>query len=219
MTGRNIDDDVQPSVEGNRLVVLGNLEVLRHVRIEVILPGEPAVLGDLAVQSQPDPDRRLHGVAVDHRYRPGQSQRHRIYLSIRLGTELGSGPAEHLRPSAKFDVYLETEHWIEPSDRVLESRQRRRRGYGHGRSPSLSFCRISRTTIAMVTATDASVRIASASSSLSPDLRALLTALTPLTAAKPRVASRIPSLAFMSVTPVSSTPARARDRASSGPIE
>ena len=61
--------DVGPAVEGDRLVVLRGLEVLRHVRVEVVLPREPAPLGDLAVQRQADPDRRLDGLAVDHRQR------------------------------------------------------------------------------------------------------------------------------------------------------
>ena len=61
--------DVGPALEGDRLVVLGGLEVLRHVRVEVVLPREPAPLRDLAVQRQPDPDRRLDRLAVDDRHR------------------------------------------------------------------------------------------------------------------------------------------------------
>ena len=51
--------DVEPALGAQRLVVLGDLEVLRHVRIEVVLPGEPAPGGDRAVQRQADPDRVL----------------------------------------------------------------------------------------------------------------------------------------------------------------
>ncbi len=57
--------DVDPAVEGDGLVVLGGLEVLRQVRVEVLLPGEAARLGDLAVQRQADADRMLDGSAVD----------------------------------------------------------------------------------------------------------------------------------------------------------
>ncbi len=46
------------SRRSDRLVVLGDLEVLRHVRIEVVLPGEPAPLGDLAVEGQADAGSR-----------------------------------------------------------------------------------------------------------------------------------------------------------------
>ncbi len=56
-----VDVDVGPAVERDRLVVLRGLEVLRHVGVEVVLPGEPAPLGDRAVQRQPDPDRGLDG--------------------------------------------------------------------------------------------------------------------------------------------------------------
>src|SRR5680860_1144606 len=45
-----VDVDVHPALERDRLVVLGCLEVLRHVRVEVVLPGEPAPLRDLAVE-------------------------------------------------------------------------------------------------------------------------------------------------------------------------
>ena len=72
--GLAVDLDVGPALEGDRLVVLRGLEVLRHVRVEVVLPREPAPLRDLAVQRQPDPDRRLHRLAVDHRHRAGQAR-------------------------------------------------------------------------------------------------------------------------------------------------
>ena len=55
--------DVEVAVEGDRLVVLRGLEVLRHVRVEVVLPGEPAPLGDLAVEREADADRRLDRLA------------------------------------------------------------------------------------------------------------------------------------------------------------
>ena len=73
------DLDVGPAVEGDRLVVLRGLEVLRHVRVEVVLPGEAAPLRDLAVEREADPDRGLDGLAVDDRHRaragPGRSGR------------------------------------------------------------------------------------------------------------------------------------------------
>ena len=43
--------DLELAVVGDRLVVLRGLEVLRHVRVEVVLPREPAGRGDLAARA------------------------------------------------------------------------------------------------------------------------------------------------------------------------
>src|SRR3712207_7072785 len=40
-----VDEHVQVAVDAQRLVVLADLVVLRHVRVEVVLPGEPAPRG------------------------------------------------------------------------------------------------------------------------------------------------------------------------------
>jgi hypothetical protein len=48
---------IEVAVDGDRLVVLRNLVILGHVRVEVVLPGEAAPRHDLAVQRQPDPNR------------------------------------------------------------------------------------------------------------------------------------------------------------------
>lgn len=48
--------DVQVAVVGNGLVILRGLEVLGRVRVEVVLPGKTAGLGDLAVQGEADLD-------------------------------------------------------------------------------------------------------------------------------------------------------------------
>ena len=64
---RSVQLHVQPTIGAERLVVLGDLVVLRHVRIEVVLAGEPAPLGDLTVERQADPDRRLDRGSVGHR--------------------------------------------------------------------------------------------------------------------------------------------------------
>ena len=65
--GPSVHVDLQVPVRAQRLVVLGDLEVLRHVRVEVVLPGEPAPLRDRAVQREPDPDRVLDRRPARHR--------------------------------------------------------------------------------------------------------------------------------------------------------
>ena len=78
---------LEPAVDVERLVVLGDLEVLRHVRVEVVLPGEHA-RADLAVQRQADPDGQLHRRLVEHGQRAGQAERDRVDVGVGLGAEL-----------------------------------------------------------------------------------------------------------------------------------
>ena len=63
-----LDVVVEVAVEGDGLVVLRGLEVLRHVRVEVVLPREPAPLRDRAVEREPDAD----GLTLAVRARPLQ---------------------------------------------------------------------------------------------------------------------------------------------------
>ena len=115
--------DVGPALEGDRLVVLGGLEVLRHVRVEVVLPREPAPLRDLAVQREADPDRRLHRLAVDHRHRAGQAQAGRAGLGVRLAAEGRRAAAEHLGVRVQLDVDLEAHRRVVRRERVVEREQ------------------------------------------------------------------------------------------------
>ena len=108
--GPAVDVDVQVAVRAQRLVVLGDLEVLRHVRVEVVLPGEPAPGRDLAVQGQTDPDRVLDRHPVHHRQRAGQAQADRADLAVGFGAEGGRAGAEHLGPGAQLHVGLQADH-------------------------------------------------------------------------------------------------------------
>ncbi len=104
-----LDRDVEPAVGAQRLVVLGDLEVLGHVRVEVVLPREPAPLGDRAVQRQPDLDRVLDRGPGRHRQRPGQAQAGRAGLGVGLAAEGGRAAAEQLGPGAQLDVGLQAD--------------------------------------------------------------------------------------------------------------
>ena len=127
-----VELDVEVALERDRLVVLRGLEVLRHVRVEVVLAGEPAPLRDLAVEHEPDADRRLHGHRVDDRQGTGQTQTHRAGLGVGLGAELGRAAAEHLRRGVQLDVHLESHDGVERGDRVVEGKGRLGVGLGHG---------------------------------------------------------------------------------------
>ncbi len=137
-----LDVDVEPAVEADRLVVLRRLEVLRHVRVEVVLPREAAPLGDLAVQRQPDPHRRLHRRAVERGQRARQPQAGRAGLRVGRRAELRGAAAEHLRGGAELDVHLEAEDGVVRGDGLVVRHQRGRAGGGPsdgGHSDAASF--------------------------------------------------------------------------------
>ena len=114
-----LERDVEVAAERDRLVVLGDLIVLRLIGIEVVLPGEPAPRGDLAIQREADPDGRLDGRRVERRQRSGQAQAHRAHLGVGFGAEIGGAAAEHLGHRRQFDVHLEAEDGVEPCDDVV----------------------------------------------------------------------------------------------------
>src|SRR5207237_913908 len=55
---RPVDVDLERAILGERLLVLADLEVLRHVRVVVVLPGEPARLVDAAVEGESGSHRK-----------------------------------------------------------------------------------------------------------------------------------------------------------------
>ncbi len=131
-----VHQHVEPAVDAQRLVVLGDLEVLGHVRVEVVLPREPAPLRDRAVQRQPDPDGELDRGLGRYRQRTGQAEADRADVRVRLPAELDRAAAEQLGQRAQLDVRLQ-------ADRRLVTRQRLRvrhqwRGRGHRPAPFVS---------------------------------------------------------------------------------
>ena len=114
---------VEVAVDGDRLVVLADLVVLRLVRVEVVLPGEPAPRCDVAVERQADPNGRLDRGLVEHRQGSGQTQAHRAHLRVGLAAELVGAPAEHLGGSRELDVDFHTHHGVVARDDVLVVQQ------------------------------------------------------------------------------------------------
>jgi hypothetical protein len=111
--------DVEEAAGVDGLVVLGGLEVLGHVRVEVVLPGEAGPWRDLAVEGEPDPDGRLDGLLVDDRQGTRQAEADRADLGVGLGPEAGRAAAEHLRRGVELDVYLETHHGVVALDGLV----------------------------------------------------------------------------------------------------
>lgn len=104
--------NVDPAVVADGVFVLGRLEVLGCVRVEVLLPGKGAVLGDLAVQRQADQDRGLHGLLVHDRQHAGQAQAHLIDVGVGLVAKDVRGRGEHLGLGVQLNMDLEAEHRI-----------------------------------------------------------------------------------------------------------
>ena len=103
--------DLERAVDADRLVVLADLIVLRHVRIEVVLPVEDRAVRHRAVQRLAEPQRELDRPLVEHR------QRARAARGT-PGTRSCSGSApnsfghaaEQLRRRRQLDVHLEPDH-------------------------------------------------------------------------------------------------------------
>ena len=114
--GLAVDLDVEPAVDAQRLVVLADLEVLRHVRVEVVLPGEPAPGRDRQLSASPMrmvasmaawlATGRLPG-------RPRQTGQTWVFGSAPNSVRAA---AEHLGLGAQLDVRLQADHRLEAGD-------------------------------------------------------------------------------------------------------
>src|SRR6266508_3350878 len=130
---RSLDRHVQVPADAQRLVVLADLVVLRHVRIEVVLAVELRPLGDAAVQREPDPGRVLDRGAVDHRQRARLTQADRAHLGVGFGAEGRRARAEHLRPGTELDMRLDTDdRLVVAALALVEGRRHRRGSLTHG---------------------------------------------------------------------------------------
>ena len=102
---------LEVAVGHDRLVVLGDLEVLRHVRIEVVLPGEDGA-ADVGADRAAEADRPLDGALVDHRQRAGQAEGDRVDVRVGLVAEPVRRTREHLRGGRQLGVDLEAAHQL-----------------------------------------------------------------------------------------------------------
>ena len=99
----------EPSVDAERLVVLGDLVALRQVGIEVVLAVEDRVLDDAAAERVAEEDRHLDRAPVRHGQRPGVREADGARARV-LGREvLELAAAEHLRLRLQVDVDLEAD--------------------------------------------------------------------------------------------------------------
>src|SRR3954453_16715334 len=90
------DLDLEVTVDAQRFVVLRDLVVLRHVRIEVVLAREATPRRDAAVEREADPDRALDPLLVGDRKASRQTEADRADLRVGVRAELRRAPTEQL---------------------------------------------------------------------------------------------------------------------------
>ncbi len=106
---RNLD----AAADAEGTAVLGDLVVLRHVGIEVVLAVEGRMAVNLATEHHSTHDGEFHRLLVHHGKRPRIAEAHRAHVRVGLAASLQEAAAEHLRPRLQLDVRLK-------SYRVLE---------------------------------------------------------------------------------------------------
>ena len=110
--------DLHAAAEADRLVVLGDLIVLRAVGIEIVLPVPFADGSDRAIEEQADLDDLVQRLLVEHGQRAGQRLHHGVSERVGGRTETGGDTREHLRTRLELDVHLE------PDDGLVRGKTR-----------------------------------------------------------------------------------------------
>ncbi len=122
MHARDPDDDLaravgarkrQPSLAGERLVVLGNLIALRQVGIEIILAGKHGLCVDPAAQRERRANRKLDRAPVEHGQRARQPETHRTHRRVRRRAKRRPASAEDLGVRQQLSVDLEADDGFE----------------------------------------------------------------------------------------------------------
>ena len=96
-----------PPPDAERIPVLGDLVVLRHVGIEVVLPVEGRVPVDLAAEHHAGHDGELHRFPVHDRQGSRIPEAHGTHVRVRFATRLQEAAAEHLRLRLQLDMRLQ----------------------------------------------------------------------------------------------------------------
>src|SRR5258706_5509334 len=102
-----LDQHLERAALAQRLVVLRDLVVLRHVGVEVVLAREHAAATDRRAERESESQRRLDRRAVGRRQGAGQSQAHWAHVRVTVGPELDRAVEEHLAARLELDVALQ----------------------------------------------------------------------------------------------------------------
>ena len=109
---------IKIAVAVGRLVVLRDLVIARHIRVEVVLTCELAPFSDFAMQGKTQLDRIIDSGLVDHRQRARQTKTHRGELAVRIAAERDFGRAEQLRGGAQLNMGFQTDDRVELLDGI-----------------------------------------------------------------------------------------------------
>ena len=119
--GAVFEFNVQGAVFRDGAASLGGLEVLRGVRVEVVLAGEVGLVCNLAAQCQAELDGGLNSGLVHHGQRAGQAERYGGDVGVGFVAELVGCGVEHLGLGVQFDVHLEAEDRVVLFDGFFEA--------------------------------------------------------------------------------------------------
>src|SRR6266851_7750714 len=93
-----------------RLLILTDLVVLRHVRVVVMLAREAVVRVDRAADRECGHDAELHRATIDERERAGHALADRAGGGVGCGAEHRKAAAEHLGDGRELSVDLEADY-------------------------------------------------------------------------------------------------------------
>jgi hypothetical protein len=105
--GEEVERDGAAEAEG--LVVLGDLVILRHVRVEIIFAVELAALGDAAAEHFAGEDGFHNRLFVRDRQHAGHPEADRADMGIDRAAELVFAAAEHLGVGLELDVNFQAD--------------------------------------------------------------------------------------------------------------
>ena len=97
-----------PAVCAKRHVVLRDLIILRHVRIEIIFPVELRDWRNVAVEHQSGQHRHAQRFVIRYRQRARQTKTDRTSVCVRRRAKFHRARAKHLRARLQLDVNLQS---------------------------------------------------------------------------------------------------------------
>ena len=110
LAGKTFAVNVDAAGKTERHVVLGELIVFRHVRIEVALAVEFAAVRNAAFRHEPRHDSLADRLAVRSRQHAGMSHADRADVCIRFGPETVRAFAEHLGIRFYLNVHFQADN-------------------------------------------------------------------------------------------------------------
>ena len=101
--------DFHAAADAQRIAVFGNLVILGHIGIEIVLAVESRVAVDLAAEHHAAHDRELHGLFVHDRQRPGIAETYGADVGVGFAARLQETAAEHLGVRLELDVGFQSD--------------------------------------------------------------------------------------------------------------